>query len=47
VLRNSSRSNAAISIKYSSRHYGGNAFYRRSLPFFVGLILGDLLTQAT
>lgn len=26
--------------------YGGNNFYRRTVPFFVGLILGDVVIQA-
>lgn len=26
--------------------YGGNKFYRRVVPFFVGIILGDVITQA-
>jgi hypothetical protein len=28
------------------QRFGGNAGYRRSLAFFVGLILGDIVTQA-
>ncbi len=26
--------------------YGGNSFYRRAVPFFIGLVLGDVVIQA-
>ena len=33
-------------VKVLVQRFGGNALYRRSLAFFVGLILGDIVTQA-
>jgi Domain of unknown function (DUF6784)/Family of unknown function (DUF6785) len=33
-------------VKVLVQRFGGNAVYRRSLAFFVGLILGDIVTQA-
>lgn len=34
-------------IKTLVLRFGGNGVYRRSVPFFVGIILGDIVTQAT
>jgi uncharacterized protein DUF6785/uncharacterized protein DUF6784 len=33
-------------VKVLVQRFGGNIIYRRSLAFFVGLILGDIVTQA-
>lgn len=37
----------AWGIKVLVQRWGGSALYGRSLPFFIGLILGDIVTQAT
>lgn len=37
----------AWSIKTLLLRFGGNSVYRRSVPLFVGVILGDIVTQAT
>jgi len=34
-------------VKSIVLRYGGNSFYRRTVPFFVGVILGDVIAQAT
>ncbi|HZP80064.1 MAG TPA: DUF6785 family protein [Chthonomonadaceae bacterium] len=36
----------AWTVKVLVQRYGGNAVYRRSLAFFVGLTLGDIVIQA-
>lgn len=36
----------AWTVKVLVQRWGGSALYRRSLPFFVGLILGDIVIQA-
>jgi len=36
----------AWSIKTLLLRFGGNTIYRRSVPLFVGVILGDIVTQA-
>jgi hypothetical protein len=33
-------------IKLVVQRWGGSSLYRRSIPFFLGLILGDIVTQA-
>jgi hypothetical protein len=33
-------------VKVLVQRYGGSALYRRSIPFFVGLIVGDIVIQA-
>ena len=33
-------------IKLVVQRWSGSSFYRRSVPFFLGLILGDIVTQA-
>ena len=33
-------------VKVLVQRFGGSILYRRSLAFFVGLILGDIVTQA-
>jgi hypothetical protein len=38
---------AAWLLKVALLHYGGMRLYRAAVPFFVGLTLGDLATQAT
>ena len=37
----------AWALKVALLHYGGMRLYRAAVPFFVGLTLGDLATQAT
>jgi len=36
----------AWAMKVLVQHYGGNVMYRRSLAFFVGITLGDIIIQA-
>lgn len=37
----------AWSAKTLLLRFGGNSIYRSSVPFFVGVVLGDIVTQAT